>query len=147
MRRAIVVAATALCLLAVPVVANAATLAGNAPTSAGAAKPRAVAAQPPTWTGYFQCFNGSVFTDFTDPDGNDANMNVWMVVSVNSGDELGFWMNNSGPGTHGVFWYLNLRDVGIDPANVTHYDWIAQDESGAWSLWVTAPPDCKGART
>jgi hypothetical protein len=157
MRRALVIAAIAFSLLLVPATANAAPGAGNPnpPTPGaghvgkpGAAKgPQgfaALASQPPVFDNYLVCFNGFVFTDFTDPDGNDVNLNVAMAVFRPSlGQWDSWWMNNTGPSTHGVFFYLELAAIGVDPGSVSHYAFLGVDETGTPSTgWTFADTNC-----
>jgi hypothetical protein len=98
--------------------------------------------QPPVFNDYLVCFNGNVFTDFTDPDGNDVNLNVAIFV-LRNGEWSSFWMVNSGESVHGVFFFLDLATVGVNPADVAEYAFLALDETGLTSTsWVLADPNC-----
>jgi hypothetical protein len=158
MRRALAIAALALSLLAVPTAAHADAGAGrHAPPVPGAVdvgksgplrgfQGSAVqSSQPPVFDNYLVCFNGFVFTDFTDPDGNDVNLNVAMAVfrpSLNRWDS--WWMNNTGPSVHGVFFYLELAKIGVDPLTVSQYAFLGVDETGTASTdWTFADSNCQ----
>ena len=99
--------------------------------------------QKPVFNDYLACVGGYVYTDFRDPDGNDALMSVQMAVYRPS---VGNWtyhaMTNSGPSVHGVFWWTELADHGINPATVTSYAFRATDQAGLKSSWVYADGDC-----
>ena len=138
-------AAAALSLLTLlPDVASAAPLSpGPAPTVAPVPPPVIVFNQKPVFNDYLACVGGYVYTDFRDPDGNDALMSVQMAVYRPS---VGAWtyhaMTNSGPSVHGVFWWTELADHGINPATVTSYAFRATDQAGLKSSWVYADSDC-----
>lgn len=99
--------------------------------------------QRPVFNDYLACVGGHVYTDFVDPDGNDALMTVQMAVYRPS---VGHWtyhsMSNSGPSVHGVFFWTELADHGINPATVTSYAFRATDQAGMRSVWVYADSDC-----
>jgi hypothetical protein len=107
---------------------------GGAVTQKAAA---VMAGQPPVFNNYLVCFNGWMYTDYTDPDGNDANLNVWVWVYQTGGRVTPFWLNRSGPGAHGVFFYLQWSAVGINPAEITGLALIGYDETGLWSTNYT----------
>ncbi|TWP53827.1 hypothetical protein FKR81_03460 [Lentzea tibetensis] len=100
--------------------------------------------QPPQFTGYFQCFNGHVFADFTDPDGDDTRLNATLAVWRAS---AGGWtlhpMTNTGDTVHGVFFFIKLSDHGINAADVDWYAVGATDQAGDWSGWSMADRNCK----
>jgi hypothetical protein len=99
---------------------------------------------PPEHTGYLTCFNGWVFTDFRDPDGEDANLSVTMAVYRPSvGDWTYHPMTNTGHTVHGVFFYIELAPAGIDPATVDLYAFAAIDEAGDWWGWKYANSQCQ----
>jgi hypothetical protein len=140
--------AAALGLLAfVPGMASAAPT--NTPAPAPTSAPTLVPTQPPVlvfhqkpvFNDYLQCFNGWVYTDFRDADGDESQMSVQLGVKRN-----GTWtyktMTNSGPSAHGVFWSYELAAGGINPATVTRYAFRATDEDGLKSSWVYADSDC-----
>ena len=113
----------------------------QAPTLVPTGPPVLVFHQKPVFNDYLQCFSGFVYTDFRDPDGNDALMTVQMAVKRN-----GSWtyhpMTNTGPSVHGVFWWTELADSGINPATVTQYAFRATDEDGLKSSWTYADSTC-----
>lgn len=123
MRKALVAVAMALAVLLTPTAAS--------------------AAQPPYFTEYLVCFNGHVYTDFTDPDGNDEYLNVQLAVYR---PHLGYWtyhwMTNTGPSAHGIFFWAKLADHGIDPATVSWYAFNGVDQEGLWSGWTYADSRC-----
>jgi hypothetical protein len=160
MRRALVIATTALSLLLLPATAHAATNTPTAPSPAGLTQlkaPGAVkagsaaaagiapqASQPPVFANYLVCFNGWVYTDFTDPDGDDTKLNVLMAVyRPNYGGWNYFWMTNTGPSAHGVFFYQQLSAIGVDPATVTFYAFAGYDQTATWSPWTYADSNCR----
>ena len=140
-------ATTVLSLLALlPGVASAAPNAGAPqPTTSNpaAVPPVIIFNQKPVFNDYLACVGGYVYTDFVDPDGNDALMSVQMAVYRPS---VGGWtyhsMTNTGPTIHGVFFWTELADHGINPATVTSYAFRATDQAGLKSSWVYADSDC-----
>ena len=140
-------ATTALSLLALlPGVASAAPNVGAPqPTASNPAAlpPVIIFNQKPVFNDYLACVGGYVYTDFVDPDGNDALMSVQMAVYRPS---VGAWtyhaMTNTGPTIHGVFFWTELADHGINPATVTSYAFRATDQAGLRSSWVYADSDC-----
>jgi len=112
------------------------------PTAASAA-PKALASQPPVYADYLVCFNNNVFTDFTDPDGDDTRLNVAMAVN-RGGGWASWWMHNTGPSTHGVFFYMDLAEIGVDSKTVSQYAFIGVDETGTSSTgWTFADSACQ----
>ncbi len=99
--------------------------------------------QKPVFNDYLACVGGFVYTDFVDPDGNDALMTVQMAVYRPS---VGHWtyhpMTNTGPSVHGVFFWSELAAAGINPATVTWYAFRATDQVGLRSPWVYADGNC-----
>ena len=99
--------------------------------------------QKPVFNDYLACVGGYVYTDFVDPDGNDALMSAQMAVYRPS---VGHWtyhaMTNSGASVHGVFFWTELADHGINPASVTSYAFRGTDQAGLKSSWVYADSDC-----
>ena len=150
MKRLVTLTATAaLSMLALlPGVASAAP-SSSAPQSAAAAAPAAaippviIFNQKPVFNDYLACVGGYVYTDFVDPDGNDALMAVQMAVYRPS---VGHWtyhsMTNTGATVHGVFFWIKLADHGINPATVTSYAFRATDQAGLKSSWVYADAGC-----
>jgi hypothetical protein len=141
-------ATTALSLLALlPGVASAAPNSSAPQPSASshtpAIPPVIIFNQKPVFNDYLVCIGGYVYTDFRDPDGNDALMSVQMAVYRPS---VGAWtyhaMTNSGASAHGVFWWTKLADHGINPASVTSYAFRATDQAGLKSSWVYADSGC-----
>jgi hypothetical protein len=151
LRRALVIAAAAISALLLPATANAATpdATPNSSLAAGSAVRVQQASAPPVFANYLVCFNGWVYTDFTDPDGNDANLHVLIAVfRPNYGGWTTFNMVNTGPSTHGVFFYQQLSAIGVDPATVTQYAFTAYDETNSWAVdWTYADANCKVVRT
>jgi hypothetical protein len=96
----------------------------------------------PVFNDYLACFNGFVYTDFRDPDGDDALMSVQMKVYRPGTGWTYHAMTNTGPTVHGVFWWTELADHGINPATVTAYAFRATDQAGLKSSWVSADGDC-----
>jgi hypothetical protein len=142
MKRTALVAATTILslLMLLPGTGSAATR-----DMAGSASMRSTAAsQPPQFTGYLQCFNGHVFTDFTDPDGDDTRLSATLAVfRASVGDWTLHPMTNTGESVHGVFFFIKLSDQGIDPADVNWYAVGAFDEAGDWSGWTMADKNCQ----
>lgn len=147
-RLAILTAGAVLSVLALaPVAATASP--NNTPAPAPTQNPTLVPTQPPVlvwhhkpvFNNYLECFNGWVYVDFKDVDGNEALMSVMMGVKRN-----GVWtnhaMHNSGPSAHGVFFYKKLSDSNINPATVQQYRFRATDEDGLVSSYVYADSDC-----
>lgn len=99
--------------------------------------------QKPVFNDYLACVGGFVYTDFVDPDGNDALLAVQMAVYRPS---VGHWtyhpMTNTGPSVHGVFFWSELAAAGINPATVTQYAFRATDQVGLKSSWVYAGGNC-----
>ena len=137
-------AAAALSLLALlPGVASAAPLAPQpAATVAPVLPPVIVFNQKPVFNDYLACVGGYVYTDFHDPDGNDALMAVQMAVYRAGTGWTYHPMTNSGPSVHGVFWWTELADHAINPATVTSYAFRATDQAGMRSSWVYADGGC-----
>lgn len=125
--RTLLVAAIALCALIVPNAASAAT--------------SRYVGQPPQHTDYLVCVGGHVYTDFTDPDGDDTKLVAAMAV-----ERYGEWtyhpMTNTGQTVHGVFFWIKLSDHGINPADVDWYAFAATDEDGDWWGWRYADRNC-----
>ena len=110
----------------------------------GLASTQSTASLAPQFTGYLQCFNGHVFTDFTDPDGDDTRLSATLAVwRASVGDWTLHPMTNTGETVHGVFFFIKLSDQGIDPADVLWYAVGAFDEAGDWSGWTIADKNCK----
>jgi hypothetical protein len=102
------------------------------------------ASTPPEHTGYIACVSGWVYTDFVDPDGEDANLSATMAVYRPSvGDWTYHPMTNTGHTVHGVFFYIELAPQGIDPATVEWYAFAAIDEAGDWWGWKYANSQCQ----
>jgi hypothetical protein len=112
-------------------------------SSPAAVPPVIIFNQKPVFNDYLACVGGYVYTDFVDPDGNDALMAVQMAVYRPS---VGHWtyhaMTNSGPSVHGVFFWTELADHGINPVTVTSYAFRATDQAGLKSSWVYADSAC-----
>ena len=146
-RMAILTAGTALSLLTL--LEGAASAAPQSPQP-GPTQPGPVPIQPPVFVynqkpvfnDYLVCFNGFVYTDFRDPDGDDAQMAVQMAVQRPGTGWTYHAMTNTGPSAHGVFWWTELADSGINPATVTQYAFRATDEDGVKSSWVYADSNC-----
>jgi hypothetical protein len=112
------------------------------PTAASAAPAARLASAAPVYNNYLQCFNGWVYTDFTDPDGDDTRLNVMMAVQRN-GQWLSYWMHNTGASAHGVFFYMQLSEIGVDPKTVQRYAFTAADETNTWAAdWTYADSSC-----
>jgi hypothetical protein len=144
---AILTALSGLCLLMLPGTASAATQPGppaGLPSAGPAGGPVTINSLPPQFADYLFCFNGHVFTDFTDPDGDDAKLSVTMAVyRPIVGDWTYHQMTNTGPSAHGVFFWLKLSDHGIDPGTVSWYAFAAIDEAGDWWGWKYADSRCQ----
>jgi hypothetical protein len=141
-------ATTALSLLTLlPGLASAAPSSGASPSAAATyvpiVPPVFIYNQKPVFNDYLACVGGYVYTDFVDPDGDDALMSVQMAVYRPS---VGNWtyhsMTNTGATVHGVFFWAELADHGINPATVTSYAFRATDQAGLKSSWVYADSDC-----
>lgn len=141
MRRALVIAATMFSALLMPATANAATT--NARPDAPVRVQQASA--PPVFNNYLACVGGWVYTDFVDPDGNEANIHALIAVfRPNYGGWSTFNMVNTGGGAHGVFFYQELAAIGVDPKTVTQYAFTAYDETNTWATnWTYADANCK----
>jgi hypothetical protein len=150
MKRMATLAATAVLssLVLLPGVASAAPSSPSgslsSSTAAGPAVPPVIIYnQAPVFNDYLACVGGYVYTDFVDPDGNDALMSVEMAVYRPS---VGHWtyhpMTNTGPSIHGVFFWLELADHGINPATVSWYAFRATDQAGIKSGWTYADAAC-----
>lgn len=137
-------ATTALSLLALlPGVASAAPQSPQPqPTVAPVPGPIIVFNQRPVFNDYLACVGGYVYTDFRDPDGNDALMSVQLAAYRPGTGWTYHPMTNTGPSVHGVFWWTELADHGINPATVTSYAFRATDQAGMRSSWVYADGDC-----
>lgn len=131
-----------------PGVASAAPSSPSATSSSGVAArpaipPVIIFNQAPVFNDYLDCVGGHVYTDFVDPDGDDALMSVQLAVYRPS---VGHWtyhaMTNTGPTVHGVFFWTELADHGINPATVSGYAFRATDQAGIKSGWVYADGDC-----
>jgi hypothetical protein len=106
----------------------------------------AAASEAPVFAGYLVCVNGSVFADFTDPDGDDTHLNVRMLAlrrSTQTWDAT--WMVRAG--NSGVFFYVNAADVLIDTKDVTLYLLQAQDQTSTWSSYTFANGHADGSCT
>jgi hypothetical protein len=115
-----------------------------APAQASVTDRAALLSAPPVFADYLQCFNGHVFSDFTDPDGDEKNMRGYLAVwRASHGGWTTHDMGNSGGAGHGVFFWIKLADHGIDPGTVDWYAVSATDEAGDWSGWVMADRNCK----
>lgn len=117
------------------------------PRAASAGRAAAAAAgAAPVFTGYLTCFSGYVYTDFTDPDGDDAllNVQVWALRRSTS-TWAATWMMNTGASVHGVFFWLYAPDVNFDTSDVTYYYLRAMDQTGAWSGWTIATGNADGS--
>jgi hypothetical protein len=140
MRRILTAAAMALAILAAPAAAHAKPPAPVAPKSQNSV---AIASIPPVFNNYLVCVGGFVYTDFTDPDGNDTllSVEVWMY-----GPSVGWipaWLNNTGNTVHGVFFWLEPAAVGINMANITQMWFHAVDQTGTWSTsWTVSNQNC-----
>ncbi len=145
-RRAIVTGITALSLL-LPGAAWAGTqdATGSAATTNGGIPGPTVIAfnQAPKFNNYLTCFDGWVYVDFVDPDGDDTKMKVQMAVYRSATGSTYHPMKNSGQTTHGVFFSAKLSDHGINPAQVTGYAFRATDQAGIKSKWTYADANCK----
>lgn len=120
----------------------------GAPGAKVADKAAAAASAAPVFTGYLQCFNGSIFADYTDPDGDDARLNVQVWAFRRSTQVWdATWMLNSGASVHGVFFWVNAADVLIDTTDVTLYALRAQDQTSTWSGWTFANGHANGSCT
>jgi len=105
-----------------------------------------VASTPPVFNNYLFCFGGYVYTDYTDPDGDDALLNVQVWVWRPSwGQWAATWLLNTGPSAHGVFFWLNGPDVYINTAEVAYYYFRAMDQTGTWSTWTVATGSADGS--
>lgn len=144
MRRILAVGSLALTMLATTF-AGAAVAAPPQTAPAGAAT-RALSQSgnyPPVFNNYLVCFNGWVYTDFTDPDGDDLLLRTFVLIYLRDGTARWIQMGNSGGAGHGVFFYLELASVGINPSDVTEYWFNAKDyPAGAWSGYVMADSSC-----
>lgn len=116
----------------------------KAPGIAG--KAAAAASAVPVFTGYLTCFSGYIYTDFTDPDGDDTKLNVqvWALRRSNSTWAV-TWLLNTGPSAHGVFYWLNAPDVNLNTADVSYYYFRAMDQTGTWSAWTVASGGTDGS--
>ncbi|GLI01828.1 hypothetical protein [Phytohabitans aurantiacus] len=144
MRRILTAGSLALALLATMF---AGTAVAAPPQTAPAAATRVLGAQaaniPPVYNNYLVCFNGWVYTDFTDPDGNDLQLRTFVLIYLRNGTARWIQMGNSGGAGHGVFFYLELASVGINPSDVTEYWFNAIDSPwGQWAGYVRANSSC-----
>ncbi len=90
----------------------------------------------PQFNNYLECFNGNVYVDFFDPDGDDAALDVIMVTTTQYGN-IPQWLNVSDSGAHGVFfWTDNLIPGALQ------YAFRAIDSEGGVSAWITADAGC-----
>jgi hypothetical protein len=121
--------------------------AAAAPPAAGvahrASTARAAANVPPVFNNYLVCFNGWLFTDFTDPDGDDLQLRTFVFIFLRNGTGRWLQMTNSGGAGHGVFFSLELASAGIRSADVSEYWFNAQDPWGAWAGYTRADPSCR----
>jgi hypothetical protein len=111
----------------------------GAATSGKATAALAAASAAPVFNNYLFCTGGYIYTDFTDPDGDDAllNVQVWALRRSNS-TWAATWMLNTGASAHGVFFWLRGSDVLITTTDVTYYYLRAMDQTGTWSGWTVA---------
>jgi hypothetical protein len=139
-RRMFAVASLVLALLTTSF-AGAAAAAPPPSTRAAAVK---AANLPPVYNNYLVCFNGWIYTDFTDPDGDDTKLRTFVMIYLRNGTAKWIQMGNSGGAGHGVFFYLELASVGVNPNDVTEYWFNAIDSPyGAWAGYVKANPACQ----
>lgn len=99
--------------------------------------------QAPRFNNYLTCFNGYVYTDFVDPDGDDTKMSVQMAVNRPATGWTYHAMKNTGQTTHGVFFWTKLPGHGVNPAQVSNYAFRATDQAGVKSKWTYADANCK----
>jgi hypothetical protein len=113
-----------------------------------AATAMAAASAAPVFANYLTCFSGYIYTDYTDPDGDDAllNVQVWALERSTSTWKA-TWMLNTGPSAHGVFFWLDAATVNINTTNVSTYYFRAMDQSGTWSGWTVARGNADGSCT
>jgi hypothetical protein len=111
-----------------------------APARPGSRASRARAASAaPVFTGYLKCTDAYIYTDFTDPDGDDSRLNVQVLALRRSGSTwAATWLLNTGPTDDGVSFWLYGPDVLIQPGDISNYFFRAMDETGTWSGWIAA---------
>jgi hypothetical protein len=121
-----------------PAMAPGAVLGGRAAAAAASAAP--------IFTGYLVCFGGYVYTDFSDPDGDDTQLNVQVwALRRSTSTWAATWMLNTGASTHGVFYWLFPPDVNFNTNDVTYYYFRAMDQTGTWSPWTIASGSTDGS--
>jgi len=106
----------------------------------------AAASAAPVFQNYLQCFDGYIYTDFSDPDGDDTllNVQVWALQRSTSTWAV-TWLLNSGPSVHGVFYWLYSPYVNFNTNNVSYYYFRAMDQTGTWSAWIYATGNADGS--
>jgi hypothetical protein len=108
----------------------------------------AAASVAPVFANYLFCTGGYIYTDFTDPDGDDVRLNVQVWAQRRSDSTwAATWMLNTGPSAHGVFFWLNAPDVNINTNDVNYYYFRAFDQTGTWSSWTVASGHADGSCT
>ena len=119
--------------------------AAAAPATAASAQPPITWAQQPKFNDYLVCLGPHVYVDFVDPDGDDTKLKVQLVVTHLVGGHLrrtNIQMANSGPSVHGVFFWSDITQHGVDPTLVLYYAFQATDEDGFKSAWKYVGAGC-----
>ncbi len=96
--------------------------------------------EAPEFNDYLVCFNGHIYADFVDPDGEDNEMTV--ELKVHRGSLTYTYMMDMSDGYHGVFWWKNMALTHSTPPHlIDSISLRAQDANGAWSETITSNYD------
>jgi hypothetical protein len=116
-------------------------------STAGTAQGRMQASAPPVFNNFLFCISNAAYVDFTDPDGDDLRLNVFVWIYFKDGREpRGAWLLNSGGAGHGVFFFLDLDAMGINrESEVSNFDFVPLDETSTWGerVWADASGSCR----
>jgi hypothetical protein len=94
----------------------------------------------PVFNNYLVCVGSWMYADFYDPDGGDENLTVTLAAFFPATGWTYRTMGVSGPGAHGVFFYLDRGPAGVLGASA--YAVRATDPQGSSSAWVYADAAC-----